>query len=94
MSYYFAANIRIHDEEEYKKYLERAGEIFNKYKGSYLAIDDHPLTLEGNWEYTRVVLIRFDSRPDFDAWYQSAEYQEILKYRLSAAECDSILIKG
>jgi uncharacterized protein (DUF1330 family) len=94
MSYYFVANIRIQDEEEYEKYLEKAMEVFRKYKGSYLAVDDNPLPVEGNWDYTRVVLIRFDSKADFDAWYQSDEYQEILKYRLSAAECDSILMKG
>ncbi|RLE03768.1 MAG: DUF1330 domain-containing protein, partial [Bacteroidetes bacterium] len=28
------------------------------------------------------------------AWYRSDEYQEILQYRLSASECDTILIQG
>ena len=44
--------------------------------------------------YTRAVLIRFDSKDDFETWYQSDEYQGILKHRLSAAECDTILIRG
>jgi uncharacterized protein (DUF1330 family) len=94
MSCYFIANIRIHDEKEYQKYLDKSGEVFRKYNGTYLAVDDSPVCMEGNWDYTRTVLIRFDSKPDYDAWYQSAEYQEILKYRLSAAECDSILVTG
>lgn len=94
MSVYFSASIRIEDKQEYQKYLDRASEIFAKYKGNYLAVDNKPEVLEGEWAYSRAVLIRFDSREDFDAWYSSDEYQEILQYRLSASECDSILIKG
>jgi uncharacterized protein (DUF1330 family) len=88
------ANIRIEDEAIYQKYIERAGEIFSKYNGSYMAVDNNPTILEGTWDYTRAVLIRFDSRKDFENWYHSAGYQEILKFRLSAAVCDTILIQA
>lgn len=94
MSYYFVANISINDDQEYQKYLDRAGEIFARYNGSYLAVDNDPELLEGKWNYRRAVLIRFDSREDFKAWYDSEEYQDILKYRLKAADCDTILVKG
>jgi uncharacterized protein (DUF1330 family) len=94
MSYYFIAQIRIHDKDEYRKYLDGAGTIFRKYKGKYLAIDEKPECLEGSWDYSRTVLISFETREDFNAWYLSDEYQEILKHRLAAAVCDSILIKG
>jgi uncharacterized protein (DUF1330 family) len=94
MAYYFAAQIRINDPEEYDKYLENFDEIFSKYKGEYLAIDESPTLLEGNWDYTKSVLIRFGSREDFEAWYYSGEYQEILKHRLKAAKCDTVLLEG
>lgn len=88
------ASISIKDENEYKKYLEGADGVFAKYRGSYLAVDDHPQLLEGKWESERAVLIRFENREDFEAWYQSEDYQEILKHRLSAAECNTILFEG
>ena len=94
MNCYFIANIRIHDAEEYQKYLAEAEGIFRKYNGKYLAVDGEPVCLEGNWDYTRTVLIRFESRDDFYAWYNSGKYQRILRVRLSAADCDSILLKG
>jgi len=94
MSVYFMANIRIKDEIRYQEYLDRAGEVFAKYKGVYLAVDDEPEILEGNWEYTRGVLIRFDNREDFNAWYRSGEYQEILGFRLSSSKSDAILLQG
>jgi uncharacterized protein (DUF1330 family) len=88
------ANIRIKDQEEYQKYLASAGEVFSKYNGVYLAVDDQPEVLEGNWDYTRAVLIRFDHPEDFHAWYRSEAYQEILQHRLLASECDTILMHG
>jgi uncharacterized protein (DUF1330 family) len=88
------ANIRILDEQEYQRYVDRTDEIFSRYNGTYLAVDKKPGVLEGKWNYSRAVLIRFASKADFEAWYFSPEYQEILRLRLSAAECDSILIEG
>jgi uncharacterized protein (DUF1330 family) len=92
--YYFFANIRIKDPEEYNKYLTKADEVFEKYNGKYLAVDELPELLEGVWNYTKSVLIEFKTKRDFENWYYSEDYQQILKYRLSSADCDSILIKG
>jgi uncharacterized protein (DUF1330 family) len=57
-------------------------------------VDIEPVRLEGSWDYTRTVLISFNSREDFVAWYESDDYQKILKHRLKAADCDTILVKG
>jgi uncharacterized protein (DUF1330 family) len=94
MIHYFAAQIKINDPVEYQLYLEKFDNIFEQYKGEYLAIDESPVLLEGNWEYTKSVLIKFNSQQDFEDWYYSDEYQKILKFRLSASKSDSILIKG
>lgn len=94
MAYYFIANIKINDTKEYQKYINGADEVFSKYNGEYLAVDDNPSQIEGNWNYTRAVLIKFESKDDFENWYNSKDYKAILKYRLNAADCDSILVKG
>jgi uncharacterized protein (DUF1330 family) len=94
MDYYFAANIRVLNPEIYQKYIEKVDEIFGKFNGEYLAVDESPVLLEGKWNYSKSVLIRFPSKEDFEKWYYSEEYQEILKFRLDASESDSILIRG
>jgi uncharacterized protein (DUF1330 family) len=94
MKYYFVAQIKIHDHDEYEKYLENFDDIFSRFKGEYLAIDESPALLEGEWDYTKSVLVKFDSKKDFEDWYYSKDYQNILKYRLKAAKCDTILIEG
>lgn len=94
MSHYFIAQIKIHDTSEYQKYLDKAEEIFKKFNGKYLAVDNHPLVLEGSWDYTRTVLIWFPTSTDFNNCYHSAGYQSILKHRLNAADCNSVLLQG
>jgi len=94
MSYYFIAQIKIKDEIEYQKYLDNAGEIFKKYNGKYLAVDNNPQILEGKWNYTRTVIIEFKNKNDFNNWYNSNDYQKILKHRLKAADCDTVLVEG
>jgi uncharacterized protein (DUF1330 family) len=94
MASYFSAQIRISDPEEYDRYLENFDAIFARYRGKILAVDEKPTILEGEWNYTRSVLISFNSREDFEDWYFSKDYQSILKYRLNGAKCDTILIEG
>lgn len=94
MSVYLIASIRVNDPEVYLRYLEKADEVFGRYNGRYLAVDEKPDIIEGRWNYTKAVLIEFATRKDFDEWYESADYQEILKYRLEGSVCDTILVKG
>jgi uncharacterized protein (DUF1330 family) len=94
MSVYFIAHITMTDELAYKKYLEECDDVFAKYKGTYLAVDENYTVIEGNIDSTKIVLISFDNENDFDSWYHSEDYQRILKYRLLGARCNSILIHG
>jgi uncharacterized protein (DUF1330 family) len=94
MSHYFIANIKINNPVDYDKYLDHVDEIFSKYKGEYLAVDPNPSVLEGRWSYTKSVLIKFNSKQEFNDWYYSEEYQKILKFRLDSATCDTILVEG
>ncbi len=94
MSVYFVAQIQIHDEAEYEKYLEGVDGVFEKFNGEYLAVDANPKVLEGKWGYSRMVIIRFPSEGDLLRWYESPDYQQILKHRLSGANCDTVLVKG
>jgi len=94
MNHYFIANIRINNQDEYQKYLDKVDEVFEKYNGEYIAVDTSPVILEGKWNFTKSVLIRFNNRKDFDDWYYSADYQEILKHRLASSDSEAILVKG
>ena len=93
MSAYFIANIRINNENEYQEYVKHSGEVFNKFNGKYLTVDNNPIVLEGVWEYSRLVLIEFPDKESLEKWYYSDDYQTILKHRLNAADCDTIVVQ-
>jgi uncharacterized protein (DUF1330 family) len=59
MSCYFVAQTTIHDPQAYQRYLDGFDDVFGNYCGRVVAVDESPTVLEGDWEYTRVVLIRF-----------------------------------
>ena len=94
MSFYFIANLNIHDQETYQKYVEGTHQIDMMKGGKFLVIDEQPQLLEGNWDYSRVVVIEFTDKEAFDAWYYSSAYQGIIEYRTSSAVCDVILASG
>jgi len=94
MKYYLVAHIRIHNQKEYQKYLDKVDGVFSKHKGKYLAVDNSPTLLEGEWDYSKSVIIEFKNKSDFEEWYFSKEYQSILKHRLNASTCDTILLQG
>lgn len=94
MACYFIARIQIHDEAEYARYLAQCDEVFARFNGRYLAVDEAPVTLEGVPEEGRVVVIEFPDETSFRAWYDSPEYRSILQYRLRGAHCTASLVRG
>jgi uncharacterized protein (DUF1330 family) len=94
MSCYFVAHITIHDRAEYKLYEDGFDEIFARYKGEVVAVDDHPKLLEGEWPYTRVVMIRFPDEQEARRWYDSSAYQQLVRHRLNAATANVVLVHG
>lgn len=91
---YFKATIRIHDAAAYQTYLDHYDEAFAGTGGEVLAVDDAPLTLEGQPIAGRVVLIRFPDEAAFDAWYRSEAYRRIVVYRHAASDTDAQLVHG
>ena len=94
MSVYFIADIRINDPAEYQKYLDGCTAVFEKYQGRYLAVDENPEVLEGSRNHGRLVLIEFPNKKALSDWYRSQEYQALLKHRLAASDCDTVVIES
>ena len=94
MSVYLIAQIEIHDRNEYNQYEAGFLEIFSKYKGEILAVEEDPNLLEGEWPYTRTVLIRFPDEDETMRWYKSDEYQMLAQHRFKSSRANLILAKG
>jgi uncharacterized protein (DUF1330 family) len=92
MGCYFIAQLKIHDEHEYKKYLNGFDVVFGRYNGEVIAVEENPVILEGEWDYSRLVIIRFSNEEELGRWYHSPEYQSLLKFRLNASKGTVILV--
>ncbi|MFK7805714.1 MAG: DUF1330 domain-containing protein [Anaerolineae bacterium] len=93
MTVYIIAQITIHDREKYDQYEEGFMEIFDRFEGTMLSIDENPTPLEGEWHATRSVLMSFPTADAFKAWAGSKEYRALAKYRHEASIGNSIMVK-
>lgn len=94
MTVYILSRLTIHDRVEYEKYEGQFEDVFSKFDGKLLSVDEEPLVLAGEWEATRSVVIEFPSKESAFAWIQSDDYQAIAKHRDAGSTLSSILVKA
>ncbi len=94
MSVYLISRFKIHDRDAYDRYEAGFGPIFERYDGKMLSVDENPKVLQGDWNYTRSVLIEFPNKASAYAWMTSPEYQEIAKDRLEGSTGESIMVES
>lgn len=94
MSVYIIARFKIHDRSEYDKYSAGFPEVFKRFDGKLLSVDEDPMVLAGTWDDTRSVIIEFPSKESALAWMTSDDYQAIAKHRNAGSTANSILVKG
>jgi uncharacterized protein (DUF1330 family) len=93
MTVYAIALLNIVDRERYSAYVCGFMEIFSRHSGKLLAVDEEPTVKEGDWPYTRTVLIEFPTAEAFDAWFNSPDYQALAKHRHAASTGSIVVIK-
>ena len=94
MSVYIIARFKIHDRSEYDKYSAGFSEVFQKFDGKMLSVDEDPTVLSGDWDDTRSVITEFPSKESAEACMTSDDYQAIAKHRNAGSTVNSILVKG
>ena len=91
---YVIARIEVTDPKQFQKYLNAVPPIIEKYGGKALSRSPNPLTLEGEKESRRIVLLEFPSAEKAKEFYNSPEYQKVKKLREGAAVGEMIVVEG
>lgn len=94
MTVYVVAQLRFTDEPRYRLYQARFGEAFAGHAGRVLAADEAPQVLEGDWPYSKLVMLAFDDEPAARGFLDSPLYKEISEDRYAGAETTAVLVKG
>lgn len=93
MPAYIIGEIEITDPESYKRYTAQTPGVIAKHGGRFIVRGGNGEAIEGSAP-KRVVVIEFPDRAAAKRFYNSPEYQEILKIRLSASSGRLFLVDG
>jgi uncharacterized protein (DUF1330 family) len=94
MPAYLIARVEVRDPAAYEEYKRLAAAAIEKYEGRYRARGGAMVTLEGQEEQSRVVIVEFPSLERANAWYRSPEYQKAIAARSGCAQGQFVLVEG
>jgi len=94
MPTYIVGDIHISDLASYQAHLPRALATIARFGGRVVAGGGKIDLLEGDPMPERIFIIEFPTADAARRWYQSDDYQEALKTRLSASRGRVFLIEG
>lgn len=95
MTTYLIVDTVLTDPDLYEQYKLRAKPIVEKYSGEYLVRGGQLSVKEAAlWSPARVVLIRFPTSDQAQAFYQSDEYQAVLGLSAQSARRTVFFVEG
>ncbi len=94
MPAYIISDVTVKDRAAMEEYRTRAAPTIALYGGRYLVRGGDVKTLEGNLPIHRLVVLEFPSVEAAQHFYDSPEYQPLLKIRLASTKSDLVLAAG
>ena len=95
MAAYLVVDTHLTDPTLYEQYKLQAKPLAEKHGGEYLARGG-PMSVKESalWSPRRMVLVRFPSVAQAEAFYQSPEYQKVLQISKQSAERTVVIVEG
>ena len=94
MPAYIIARVEVTDWTRYREYTKATPAAIAPYGGKFVVRGPDIITLEGEPETRRLVVIEFPSLEQAKAFYHSPEYSEVKKLRAGAAIGQFIAVEG
>ena len=94
MSVILIVNTNVKNPEAYEEYKALARPLVERNGGRYLVRGGPHEVIEGSWNPTRLVVIEFPDKQAFESFYNSPEYQEVMKIRHANADSDIVLVES
>lgn len=94
MAAYIYGNIQVTDPVAYEQYRARVPAVIAAHGGRYLVRGGAVKVLEGGADAQRQVILEFPDMAALEAFYYSAEYQELVTIRQAAATGQLVAIQG
>ena len=94
MAAYLIVDITVLDEQRYADYRARVTASIRQYGGEYLVRGGKLERLEGDWQPSRLVVVKFQSIDAAKKWWSSEDYAELKALRQATTETKMIVVEG
>jgi uncharacterized protein (DUF1330 family) len=94
MAVYLIVNIDVKDPSAYEKYKAEVPALIRKHGGEYLVRGGNFQVIEGDWQPSRLVLLRFPDEKSALAFFSDPEYQPLKNLRQRVTKTDIVMVEG
>ena len=94
MPAYIIARVEVTDWLRYRQYTKATPDVIAQYGGRFIVRGGEIVTLEGEPETRRLVVIEFPTLKQAQAFYDSPEYTRVRQLRAGAAVGQFIAVEG
>ena len=94
MPAYVIVEVYIHDHREYEEYKKLTPGAITAFDGKFLVRGGLTITMEGDWNPERVVVLEFPTVARANEWWHSEIYSEAKRIRQRAARTKMIIVEG
>ena len=94
MAAYVIVRIEVTDPEAFEAYRQQVPAVIEQFGGEYVVRGGEQEVLEGDWPFSRTVVLKFPSMDQARAWHASSEYEGPKALRRSASKGSMIVVEG
>ncbi len=94
MAAYIIARVDVTDWERYRQYTQATPDVIARYGGKFIIRGGEIVTLEGEPEKRRLVVIEFPTLEQAQAFYRSPDYTKVKQLRAGAAIGQFLAVEG
>ncbi|MEW6097697.1 MAG: DUF1330 domain-containing protein [Pseudomonadota bacterium] len=91
---YIIADVTVTNDEQYAEYRKWSTQAMQAHGAEVLVRGGQVQVLEGRWQPTRLVILKFPSMDQARAFYDSAEYRRARDARAGAALMRMVVVEG
>lgn len=94
MPAYVIVDVSIQDHADYEEYKKLTPPAVAAFNGKFIVRGGRHITLEGDWNPERIVVLEFPSIERANEWWNSELYSKAKDIRQRAAETKMIVVEG
>lgn len=94
MSAFVIVEVTVHDQEAIEEYRQLTPATVTAFDGKFVVRGGQSITLEGDWNPERIVVLEFPTVERAKEWWNSEMYFKAKEIRQRAAHTKMIIVEG